>query len=86
MAKKHLLYIHDERFADEPRKSELVNRLLSAHYVSVEDLRDPNYVPPKTKLTATKSDKPVYFDNPHVCKKCGHIKVAGKCINKVCRA
>lgn len=33
MPKKHLLYIHDERFENEPAKSGLVNRLLREHYV-----------------------------------------------------
>lgn len=32
MAKKYLLYIHDERFAIEPEKSKLVNDLLDKHY------------------------------------------------------
>lgn len=32
MAKKYLLYIHDELFEKEPRKSQLVNNLLERHY------------------------------------------------------
>lgn len=34
MAKKYLLYIHDERFDLESKKSELVNALLTAHYTN----------------------------------------------------
>lgn len=32
MAKKYLLYIHDERFEKEQKKSELINKLLAEHY------------------------------------------------------
>lgn len=32
MAKKYLLYIHDERFQKEKKKSALVNDLLEKHY------------------------------------------------------
>lgn len=32
MGKKYLLYIHSERFADEEKKSGLVNQLLADHY------------------------------------------------------
>lgn len=49
MAKKYLLYIHDERFDSEPKKSELVNRLLAEHY-SLPPLRDkPLGIPPVAK-------------------------------------
>lgn len=34
MAKKHLLYIHSERFNDEKEKSGLVNMLLEKHYAT----------------------------------------------------
>ena len=32
MPKKYLLYIHDDRFRNEKKKSELVNALLDRHY------------------------------------------------------
>jgi hypothetical protein len=35
MSKKHLLYIHHPNFSKEPKKSELVNKLLDNHYNSI---------------------------------------------------
>lgn len=32
MAKKYLLYIHNPKFDEESKKSELVNQLLERHY------------------------------------------------------
>lgn len=37
MAKKYLLYIHDELFEKEPSKSKLVNSLLERHYHTTMD-------------------------------------------------
>lgn len=37
MAKKYLLYIHDELFDSEPNKSKLVNNLLERHYHDTVD-------------------------------------------------
>lgn len=60
MAKKYLLYIHTDRFAEEPKKSELVNQLLSEHYnepdvythiKSKEPLLCPHYQPKGQCLT-----------------------------------
>lgn len=36
MAKKYLLYIHDERFDKEQKKSALVNELIAKHYGAFE--------------------------------------------------
>jgi hypothetical protein len=36
MAKKYLLYIHEEQFDLEDKKSELVNSLLRTHYAGTE--------------------------------------------------
>jgi|SRR6478672_3237764 len=41
MAKKYLLYIHDERFDNETEKSKLVNDLLDRHYAATTLLEDP---------------------------------------------
>ena len=48
MAKKYLLYIHDDRFEDEQNKSSLVNDLLSKHY---EKVSTPPTLPPVTSVT-----------------------------------
>lgn len=40
MAKKYLLYIHDDRFDKETKKSGLVNELLSKHYGGFEKVTE----------------------------------------------
>lgn len=51
MAKKYLLYIHDERFEKEQEKSKLVNQLLDNHY-DAEHYR--NMPTPKNTITIAK--------------------------------
>lgn len=41
MAKKYLLYIHDERFEKEPKKSELINALLFDWYGRIKAPGNP---------------------------------------------
>jgi hypothetical protein len=52
MPKKYLLYIHDERFADEEKKSELINALLAEWYT------DEPLPSPKLKLPPIKKRPP----------------------------
>lgn len=83
MAKKYLLYIHDERFDSEPKKSELVNRLLAEHY-SLPPLRDkPLGIPPVAKKP--KESLPSQL-TPRFCKNGHPIPYPrDKCLGKGCK-
>jgi len=95
MAKKYLLYIHDDRFEQEPQKSALVNLLLDRHYdyykpgTLIEDFRDDEdldgsvvgSVELAEKLKDMQEEKPMDF-----CKE-GHPIPEGrtKCMGKGCK-
>ena len=72
MAKKYLLYIHDERFENESHKSALINDLLAEHYKdsSAERviIKEPEEV--IEKVAKTKSDwRPCkHGTDPKFCK------------------
>ena len=80
MAKKFLLYIHDSRFADEPKKSELVNRLLDQHYETNDDLETVNELVPEANMIF---DVPKPKDIAEQVGKdynfCKHDQVKGMC-------
>lgn len=65
-----ILYIHDNRFADETKKSELINKLLASHY-TVDEVYES-------------LDKAVETSDVYKCKN-GHRSLDGKhCFNAKC--
>jgi len=74
MAKKYLLYIHrDDLFDKENNKSELINKLLEAHYA-------PKKVGVGVNIQESQKIKK---DKIKMCKK-GHLFKGDKCIQKDC--
>ena len=75
MAKKYLLYIHDERFENEPAKSQLVNELLSGWYGDEE---------PDSLKVAVEEVKSIYRNE--MCPN-GHPIPEGRerCMGKGCK-
>lgn len=87
MAKKYLLYIHDERFDSEKQKSALINRLLETHY-DIKDLEgDPTThtmreVLKKNKLPMLVAVLDNLPGNPHLCR---HNMLSGTCGYASCK-
>lgn len=99
MAKKYLLYIHDERFEKETKKSELVNHLLAGHYeddvveagsFKTYDNGDVSYTvnaKPKFSIDATKGTAvATQIPDDDYCK-VHNVRLTpyGKCLQKGCK-
>lgn len=87
MAKKYLLYIHEELFEKEPKKSLLINNLLERHYHGTvdgktqeevhEDIKKVQEVISLSKLS-TKD-----FPKSTASQLCVHFKITEDC--EVCK-
>jgi hypothetical protein len=75
MAKKYLLYIHDERFANELEKSKLVNELLDYYYEPQESY-EMAYDPTTKLLQGNPIDSVLETNDIEFCK---HDAVKGFC-------
>ena len=76
MAKKYLLYIHNEvRFDKVENKSQLINDLLNDYWSPEKKLEPTNRGPKKIILDTYKASK--------VCKK-GHFYTGSRCMQKGC--
>ena len=96
--KTFLLYIHNERFRDEKKKSELVNKLLEGHYriqdniVTVNKALSEAPTPTENRYGVDSSGSPF---GPVSLKKPDHNKLCkihktrldnrGRCLQKGCR-
>jgi len=77
MAKKYLLYIHNEvKFDGVENKSQLINTLLEAYWSPPKKLEDANRSPRKIILDQYKASR--------VCKK-GHFYTGSRCMQKGCQ-
>jgi hypothetical protein len=77
MAKKYLLYIHnEEQFDKVDNKSQLINDLLDAYWSPRKKSEEPIRSPKKIILENYKGSK--------VCKK-GHFFTGTKCMQKGCQ-
>lgn len=93
MAKKYLLYIHDERFDNEDNKSALVNSLLESHYKGYkrETITDAAHAERVVKDLLSK--KPVSKNiRPKIkavekgeCRNGHLLGRLGKCLEKGCK-
>ncbi len=85
MAKKHLLYIHDERFEKEQEKSKLVNELLQKHYTHQNALQYHELK--KSHAVAGATPKSNELQSTLTCKKHGLIINDGRdvCTLKDCK-
>lgn len=90
MAKKYLLYIHDdERFEAVENKSGLINKLLADHWQAIQfdkvrDKQALNRAGLPEKKVREVVDNTHYRSSTRLCKN-GHIARDGKCTWKGCK-
>lgn len=81
MAKKYLLYIHDERFSAEAKKSELVNNLLERHYHGTVGGKTQEEINTEIdeKIYSRKGPQDIASAAVKAIKFCKHDHVVGLC-------
>lgn len=78
--KTFLLYIHNERFRDEDKKSALVNRLLEAHYKNISVPQAENTIAD----AINRGDIVTYGEVPKATSTCPHGSAKGFCKKADC--